>query len=1155
MIKRILKRFSVGLLGVLFSLILMVVLTTWLLLGTATGNRWLLGQVSAWIPGDLQVEDWQGSLLDRVTITGVHYQLDGVSVTLDRLEAELVPASLARGWLEFTTLSLGDLRLSLPPDPKTEDTATAGLPDSLALPLGVRIDTLTLASLRLNDTQLVSGLDARQLAAWRRFQLASLTTRTVADISVEATAQGSLAAPMEIQGQARWQMPLAENETLNAQKAAGQLNIRGSLSTLILDHELSAPVQIHSQGEWQLADPERPLALEHQWPAQPLPLVLPQPLSVGDGRLTTRGPLATLQITGESRLSSGDKTVHLSLNSQLTHGGLALQQLQLDDGEQQLAGHGELQFSPLSWDLELEGKLDTGLLHPHFPGQLNVKGNSQGTHADGQWQLSPSRLELAGRVRQQPLTATTTVASRQQGLQLDSNIRWGDNRLTGRGAILPDWSLDTTLALPRLDQLYPDIQGQLSGQVQIRGPLASPHLTGNLTGQQLGWQDWSLASLQTRFRALGAGAQTLMLELNTETLQQGNSEQLATAQLSLNGTLADHRATARFRRDDVRLETGLQGSLVSLHNAPRWEGSLSDTSLVHAQLGRWQQSRDTSLVLSATEQSLSAFCLEQAPSQLCLEGKRDDANQVHVRASVDALPLALAGALLGPDFIVQGKLNGDASLQGPLENPAGQFQLQTDNARLAVRTPDTPQELVIEQLSMKGQLQDQRLTSELTLVSDLASANASLEHGLDANGPLSGQVAFQLTSLSPLALLTTDLREISGQVRGDFALAGTLRQPLMDGNIRLHNGNALVPALGVAVTDLQMDVQGSPRGQLDVNGSATLGEGTLTLTGTLDPREWPATVNLSLDGQRLRVADRPDARVLLNPSLTLKGDLDELQLGGKLTIPEAEIQPTELPEGAVTVSQDQVLVHQEGEQQSGLPLGIDVIVNLGDKVHFKGFGLDAMLGGTLQVNQQPQQPPQLNGELVIREGRYRAYGQNLAISDGQLIFQGPPDNPGLDIRAIRKIPSENVVVGVQLSGTLQAPEASLFSEPGMEQSQAMSYLLTGRPLERGSKGDNNRIAQALALYGLEKGSGVTEKLGDKLGVDEISVGSDWETDDAALMLGKQLSDRLYLTYAVGLFDAVSTVMLRYTLTRQLHLEARSSTRANSLDLIWEKELQ
>ena len=64
-------------------------------------------------------------------------------------------------------------------------------------------------------------------------------------------------------------------------------------------------------------------------------------------------------------------------------------------------------------------------------------------------------------------------------------------------------------------------------------------------------------------------------------------------------------------------------------------------------------------------------------------------------------------------------------------------------------------------------------------------------------------------------------------------------------------------------------------------------------------------------------------------------------------------------------------------------------------------------------------------------------------------------------------------------------------------------MLTGRPLESGSNSDANRIAQALALYGLEKGSGVTEKIGDKIGVDDISVGSDWETDDAALMLGER----------------------------------------------------
>ncbi|QJX02026.1 hypothetical protein HML84_07150 [Alcanivorax sp. IO_7] len=147
------------------------------------------------------------------------------------------------------------------------------------------------------------------------------------------------------------------------------------------------------------------------------------------------------------------------------------------------------------------------------------------------------------------------------------------------------------------------------------------------------------------------------------------------------------------------------------------------------------------------------------------------------------------------------------------------------------------------------------------------------------------------------------------------------------------------------------------------------------------------------------------------------------------------------------------------------------------------------------------------------------------------------------------------MVGVQLSGTLQQPEARIFSDPTLEESQAMSYLITGRSLNRGSDSDSAKVAQALALYGLQKGAGVTDKLGDTLGLDEISIGSDWETEDAALMLGKRLSDRLYLTYAVGLFDAISTVMLRYTLTRTLHLEAESSTKAQAIDLIWEKELE
>ncbi len=392
-------------------------------------------------------------------------------------------------------------------------------------------------------------------------------------------------------------------------------------------------------------------------------------------------------------------------------------------------------------------------------------------------------------------------------------------------------------------------------------------------------------------------------------------------------------------------------------------------------------------------------------------------------------------------------------------------------------------------------------------------------------------------------------------MQGDLNLGGTPAGPRLDGEIALLDGRATVPDLGISAESIRLAVTGDASGTLNLDGSAQLGDGTLELGGTWTPTRSPLAMDLWARGERLRVADRADAKVFVSPDLALQGDGDGLNLSGTLKVPEADLKPRELPESAVTVSEDQVLVDARAEQAAPLPFAMGVTVTLGDQVRFEGFGLRATLTGELRVSQQPGQPAQLNGELIITEGRYRAYGQNLLIENGRLLFQGQPDNPGLDIRAVRKIPSENLVVGVQLSGTLQEPDARIFSDPSLEESEAMSYLVTGRSLNRGSQSDSAQVAQALALYGLQKGSGVTDKIGDTLGLDEISIGSDWETSDAALMLGKQISDRLYLTYAVGLFDAISTVMLRYTLTRQLHLEAQSSSKSQAIDLIWEKELE
>ena len=1135
-------------------LLLLLVLATilWLLLGTSTGNQWLFEQARQWIPGELTLEHWEGNLLDSVALEGLHYRNGTLNIQLDQGRVALIPRSLTQGWLDLEYLRLGSLLISTEASEPSDTAPSITLPDSLSLPFGVRIETLDAKEIRLNNTRIVGDVHGRRLVAWRRFQIAHLNTTTVADTRLTVSGQGSLTGPITVDANVDWTLPLPPSETLTAQQASGQLQVKGPIDTLQINHQLQHPVTVKSEGtiEWQQDQPR--LALLHQWPAQPLPLNQTPVLTLTEGTLYTRGLLDTLQLDAKTGLIRDKLAVAINMTGSRIDDGLSLENLTLTQGKQTLQANGQLLYGPLRWDVNLQGNLNPEILSPELPGQLTINGNSKGRYDNNEWVLSPSHLKVNGQLRRQPLSVQAELYSQRQRLALTAAARFGDNQAHLKGNLLPDWQIDSTLKLQRLNQIHPDLDGDLSGQIALRGELNSPRASGQLNGQQTGWQQWSLGTLTARFQDLGLGSQPQQLTLNANQIQQDHQQRLETLDLTLAGTRQQHQLTVSATQQSLTLETHLNGAL---DTTLRWQGDVTQSRIVHEALGQWQQQQTSALTLSAENQSLAPFCLRQDDSALCVQGTYQADNHIQVQGSVQSLPLSLLSPLTGPDFTLEGRLEATVAIEGSIDNPQGELHAQTQGASISVNAQDAPPPLDIHTLSVHSQLKNRQLDSQLQLASSLGEARATLRHGLQADSPVQGNVNLMLHSLGIIELFTADLRDIEGTLRADVELAGSLRAPHIDGQIQLLNGQALVPALGTAISDVTLVLSGSPDGDIAVNGQAIMGDGKATLSGSIQPHPWPLSLSLTVSGQNLLVANRPDARVLLSPDLQLQGNLEALALTGSLIIPEADIRPVELPENAITVSRDQVLVHQQGEDNGSLPLSLNVTVTLGDQVYFKGFGLDATLGGTLAIEQKPQRPPQLNGELVVREGRYRAYGQNLAISDGRLIFQGAPDNPGLDIRAIRKVPSEAITVGVQLGGTLQEPEASLFSDPGMEQSQVMSYLLTGRPLESGSNSDANRIAQALALYGLEKGSGVTEKIGDKIGVDDISVGSDWETDDASLMLGKQLSDRLYLTYAIGLFDAVSTVMLRYTLTRSLHLEARSSTEANSLDIIWEKELR
>src|SRR5688572_7961169 len=288
--------------------------------------------------------------------------------------------------------------------------------------------------------------------------------------------------------------------------------------------------------------------------------------------------------------------------------------------------------------------------------------------------------------------------------------------------------------------------------------------------------------------------------------------------------------------------------------------------------------------------------------------------------------------------------------------------------------------------------------------------------------------------------------------------------------------------------------------------------------------------------------DLPGVKVLASPDLTLTRDEASTKLRGRIDLPEASVNLARIPGGGATQASKDVVVVDEAattEARADAPLDTDITVSLGERVKVRGYGLDGEVEGQLRV---PGRPTTGTGQIRI-SGKYRAYGQNLTIERGRLLFaQSPLDDPGLDIRAVRKL--RTVTPGLRVEGTAKAPVLTVFSDPAMEQGNALSYLVTGRPLRSLSGEDGDTVGMAARALGTATGDLLAKSIGAKLGVDDIGVGESDALGGAAFTVGKYLSPRLYLSYGVGVFEPGQVVTLRYQLTERWELEANSGTVEN-----------
>jgi translocation and assembly module TamB len=391
--------------------------------------------------------------------------------------------------------------------------------------------------------------------------------------------------------------------------------------------------------------------------------------------------------------------------------------------------------------------------------------------------------------------------------------------------------------------------------------------------------------------------------------------------------------------------------------------------------------------------------------------------------------------------------------------------------------------------------------------------------------PISGDLHVQTAELGLITLYVPDADRVAGRLTTDLAVSGTVGAPLIDGTLKLADAELDLYQVNMAMRAAQLEARLRQNG-LDFAGSARIGAGSVSTKGHLEWRDGQPYGRFDLDGQNLRVVDVPEAQIDASPALDFKVEGRRIEVTGAVKVPYAKIVPADLT-NAVRASSDEVLVGAEPEDPSKrFEVVTGISLTLGDKVSIDTLGLTSRLTGTLTLRSGTDEFTTGSGELSVEEGKYTAYGRRLDIERGRLLFSGGPvNNPGVDIRAVKQYP--DVKAGVNVRGTLLQPRLSFFSEPSLPQSQIVSLILAGGSIETAQSRNNPNGASSELLA---QGSAIlAQQLGSRVGLEDISLESGLD-NQTSLVLGKYLSDRIYVSYGISFTEQLNTLKLRYTLS-------------------------
>lgn len=837
-------------------------------------------------------------------------------------------------------------------------------------------------------------------------------------------------------------------------------------------------------------------------------------------------PTGNWQATGQGDLQ------HFTLDG--LHGNIL-------KGKVNLAGN--VAWDPaINWDFTLTGdKLRPQQKWRELKGRLKLAVATQGSIANtGELKTTLNIKHVKGSLQGYPLNLNSQLVIDGDQYHLKKlRLRSGKTRLDAQAKIADKVTGKWTLNAPNLKTLYPEAQGSIRSNGTLSGTIDNPRIQAKINAKKLGFAETIIQTLNLNSDIYLDENRPLKLDLVVDKIRQADKLVLKKLTVTGKGKVKNHRVTTKAVLADQDILLQLVGGFNT--TTQKWLGQLSQLDIKTKKFGNWGLNAPAKLALAAEKVSLNQLCLMYQAvhnAGVCATADWRDTGATNLAVNLKQLPLSIANKVL-PAAKLSGTLQGNVKLAiDSRERVNANSVLTLSRGQIKTVIDDTLHTFHHGGGEVKLNIDRTGLSSNV----ELAFLDASYIKGslalprfnrltLSPNQAIQGRIDARIAELNLLPAFVAQIEKATGFINARLGIGGTIAKPELNGFVNMADVNLDIPEFGLELRGVQAKLDAQRSEYMTLTAGARSGEGSIQAKGAITLAsfsDWQTKIKLT--GKAFEAINTPDVHAKISPDLDIAIAPQDIKVTGKVFIPYAQITPSIVVGegqggGGVGMSKDVRVVNPitpqpQEEEKPASPWKITTYVDiiLGNQVDLEVVGFKSHFGGHVTVIMQPNKEVILgNGEIEIVNGTYKAYGQDLEIRRGFIVFAGGDiTNPGLNIKAKRDIQSDDsgfgvTEAGVHITGTAKTPKVSLFSSPRVEESEILSYILTGAAL---SSGDITKTKLSLGTY---------------------------------------IMPSLYVGFGIGIFDKSKVFTLRYDVNKKWAVETVIGEKDRGIDFSYKLE--